>query len=216
MSERLRETVALCAAMPRTVEDLCDALGLRRAMAYRHVARGVELGVLERYAPLRGTPALIAANREGQRWSGSGLETARLSPGLVAHWISCSRAAIALEIEYPDRRVISETELRMEEAIAGKAIASAVVGEREDGRPRLHRPDLVVIGEGRPLAVEVELTPKAPARLERIVRGWRKARCVEGIRYYVASGRTRRGLERAIERSAAEERVELRDAGSLR
>ena len=88
-------------------------------MAYRHVARGVRLGILERYAPLRGVPALIAANREGQRWSGRGLELARLSPSLVAHWIACSRAALALETEFRGRRVISEAELRYEEAFSG-------------------------------------------------------------------------------------------------
>jgi hypothetical protein len=55
-------------------------------------------------------------------------------------------------------------------------VASAIVGELPDGRPMLHRPDLAVRDDGRTIAIEVELTPKAPRRLERLVRSWPRAR----------------------------------------
>lgn len=213
MNERLRETVALCAAMPRRIEDLAAAMGLRRAMAYRHVARGIELGVLQRYAPLRGEAGLILASREGHRWCGSGLEVVALNPALVVHWGACSRLALRLESEFPGARVISDAELRFEEALSGREIASAKVGEREDGSARLHRPDLVVVNGDRPLAIEVELSPKAPIRLQQIMGGWRKAGCVEGVRYYVSAGKTRRAVERAVRNAYAEERVELIELG---
>jgi hypothetical protein len=61
-------------------------------------------------------------------------------------------------------------ELRFAERDASKPIASAIVGELPDGRPMLHRPDLVVRDDDRTMAIEVELTPKAPRRLDRIVR----------------------------------------------
>lgn len=213
MYEKLEQTVALCAAMPRTVEHLQVALGLRRTAAYSHVARGVELGLLSREAPLRGEAALIVATREGQRWSGLGLEVARVGPALARHWLACSELWLSLRGEFPDARVISEAELRFEEALTGKAVASAEVGELPGGGVRLHRPDLVVANGGRPLAIEVELTPKAPRRLETIVRGWRRAACVEGVRYYVRPGKTARAVERAIRAVHAAGRVELHEIG---
>lgn len=42
------------------------------------------------------------------------------------------------------------------------------------------------------------------------MKAWRRTRWVEGVRYYVPSGATRRWVERAVERMNATERVELR------
>ncbi len=41
-------------------------------------------------------------------------------------------------------------------------IASAKVGDYPDGSPRLHSPDLAILNGERPIAIEVELTPKSP------------------------------------------------------
>jgi hypothetical protein len=97
----------------------------------------------------------------------------------------------------------------LEEALPGEPVASAKLGEGRAGRPRLHRPDLAVVGNGGPIAIEVELTPKAPGRLTQIVRAWRRARCVAEARYYAAPGKTRRAVERAVERAHARERVRV-------
>lgn len=213
MNEKLEQTVSLCAAMPRTIEDLGELLGVGRTATYRHVARGVEAGLLDRAAPLRGAPALIVATREGQRWSGRGLEMARITPALADHWRRCSEIALRLGAEFPGARILSAAELRFEEQLAGEALASAEIGRDTD---RIHRPDLVVLNGGRPLAVEVELTPKGAGRLEQIIRGWKRARCVEGVRYYVRPGQTRRAVERAIDRAVAESRVSLIEIGETR
>lgn len=69
----------------------------------------------------------------------------------------------------------------------------------------------------RPIAIEVELSPKAPRRLEQIIEAWAWAEHVERVIYLCAPGETMRGVERAIERTYAEERVaiaELRTDGS--
>ena len=53
---------------------------------------------------------------------------------------------------------------RYRSSSAGHPIASATLGTLPDGRPRLRRPDLVLIprsGDGLPVAIEVELTVKA-------------------------------------------------------
>jgi hypothetical protein len=107
-------------------------------------------------------------------------------------------------------------EVRFAELDARNPIASAVVGELPDGRPMLHRPDLVVRTEGRTMAIEVELTPKAPRRLRMIVRAWRRARHVDQILYLVPPGPTQRAVERAVAGTHAQQRVVVRELRSLR
>ena len=197
--------------LPRPVEHVRERFGRCRSETYRHLAAAIDAGLLERVAPLRGDPALIRATREGMRYAGLGLEVARVSPALARHWLCCSEIALRLEREVGAGSVISAAELRFEEGLAGKPIASAVLGERRSGQPHLHRPDLAIVAAERPVAVEVELTPKAPERLYRIVRAWRRASCVSEVRYYCAPGLTRRAVERAIDRSHARERVRIFD-----
>jgi hypothetical protein len=109
----------------------------------------------------------------------------------------------------------SERELRFAELEAPKPIASAIVGELPGGRPMLHRPDLVVRSDGETIAIEVELTPKAPRRLKQIVRSWRRARYVDQVLYRCPPGPTCRGVERAVERTHAEARVIVRELGRI-
>ena len=97
----------------------------------------------------------------------------------------------------------------------GRGNAPAAAGQLKDrrvadrpaaaasARPRVLEREAVAV------AVEVELRPKAPERLERIVRAWRRARWVGRVRYYAAAGPTTRGVARAIGRARAEQRVEL-------
>jgi hypothetical protein len=65
-------------------------------------------------------------------------------------------------------------------------------GEPEDAEMRR--------GPAGPIAVEVELTPKSPRRLEELIRAWRGAHLwVSDVRYYCRPGQTRRAVERAID-----------------
>ena len=57
-----------------------------------------------------------------------------------------------------------------------------------------------------PVAVEVELTVKAPRRLLEICLGWARCRCVAGT-LYLAAPEVQRPLARAIERAQAGERI---------
>ena len=59
---------------------------------------------------------------------------------------------------------------------------------------------------GLPVAVEVELTVKAPQRLAEICRAWARCRCVAGV-LYLGPPEVRRALERAIEQVDAGERI---------
>jgi hypothetical protein len=193
-----------------TLAHLRIRFELGRTVAYRRIAACTQAGLLERVETLRGQPTLIRATKRGIDFVGVPLPIAKVRPDLVGHWIACGDAALALEAEFGTEALVSEREIRLLERDAGRRVASAVVGERPEGPEILHRPDLAVRSDGHWLAVEVELTPKAPERLEAIVRGWRRARWLAGARYYVGPGVVRAEVERAVTRTHAEGRVELR------
>lgn len=192
-----------------TVDQVRERFDLGRTVAYRRVAACIEGGLLDRVYLLHGEPALLRATPRGLRYADLALPVARLGPELAGHWLACGWAAVRLSAG-EEAELLSEREIRAAERLERRTLASASVGQRPDGSPQLHRPDLVLLGAGEVVAIEVELTPKAPVRLEGIVRAWGRARCVDLVRYYAAPGTTMRGLERAIERAHARERVELR------
>jgi hypothetical protein len=193
-----------------------ERFGVCRSVAYALVARLVEAGLVERVATLPGDPTLLCATREGIAYAGLGLPVARVTPGAVDHWIRCADVALWAERRWGQGAVLSERELRFAEQFEREPIASAVVEEFADGRVRLHRPDLVVQDDGSTIVIEVELTPKAPRRLERIVRSWRRTRYVDQILYLCPPGPTQRAVERAVAATHAQERVQVVDLGRMR
>jgi hypothetical protein len=104
---------------------------------------------------------------------------------------------------YGVERVLSERELAFAEKLEGQKIASAEVGAPGAQRLGVHRPDLAVLAESGTIAIEVELSPKSPRRLEAILRGWSCAHWVSEVHYFCAPGQTRRAIERAIEKTGA-------------
>jgi hypothetical protein len=168
-------------------------------------------GLLSRHRPLSGQPSLYTVTRAGLRMSGlRGLDPCRVSSSNAHHLIECARVAATLEFCYPDHRVLGERELRRDERERATQLASARLGVAPDGRPLLHRPDLVLWPDGRsdglPVAVEIELTVKAPRRLVEICRAWARCRCVAGV-LYLAPPEVEQALGRAIARAQAGERI---------
>jgi hypothetical protein len=194
-----------------TLAHLRARFELGRTVAYRRIAACMAAGLLERVETLRGQPALIRATRRGLRFTGVHLRVAQVRPELVGHWIASGDVALLLETEFGPGAVLSEREIRALERDEARPVASTVVGESPDGSQILHRPDLAVRSDGHWVAVEIELTPKAPERLEAIVRAWRRARWLAGARYYAWPGAVATGVERAIARTHAGERVEVRE-----
>lgn len=194
------------------IEHVMAALGVGRTAAYRRVAFCVEAGLLQRLDLLRGMPSVLRATPTGLRYAGLGLPVAAISPGSVDHWLRCASTAFLLGSEFGADVILSERELRRLEEGERRPLVSAKVGELPSGAPRLHRPDLAVIAGERPIAVEVELTPKAPRRLEALIRAWRRADWIAEVRYYCEPGLTRRAVERAVERTHAQERVRVLEA----
>lgn len=212
----LRWTAGLGAV---TAEALAQHEGRTIPSARGRLLAAERAGLLYRRRPLAARPTLFAATRLGLRTSGlSGLEPCRVSVANAPHAIVCAEVAAALEQAYPDHRVMGERELRRDERAAGRQLASARLGLGPGGAPLLHRPDLVLWPESSPtalpVAIEVELTVKAPRRLLEICRAWARCRCVAGT-LYLTTPAVRRPLARAIERAQAGERIVLVALDSL-
>jgi hypothetical protein len=191
-----------------TAEALSVHLDSTVASARARLQAAVRAGLLTTHRPLAGAPSLYTATGAGLRCCGErGLDPCRVSPSGARHLIVCAQVAAGLERCYPDHDVLGERELRREERLHGGALASARLGEGRGGMPLLHRPDLVLAHKDElPVAVEVELTVKAPQRLEQICRGWARSSCVAGT-LYIAAPQVRAALERAIERALAGARI---------
>jgi hypothetical protein len=195
-----------------TIEHVMGAMGVGRTATYRRVAACVQRGLLERLDLLRSEPRLLRATRAGLRYAGLGLPLAVVSAGSADHWLRCASTAQLLGEEFDPTQILTERELVLAEQIEGRPIASAKIGELPGGSPQLHRPDLAVLTDEGPIAIEVELTPKAPRRLQGVIRAWRRASWVAEVRYYCAPGSTRRAVERAVAEMRAEERVRIFEA----
>jgi len=190
-----------------TVEDVMRATGVGRTMAYRRIARCAEAGLLERLAVLHCEPALIRATREGLRYAGLPFPVAEISPGSVTHWLRCAATAHALCEHFGAERVLTEREIAYAERMEGRPLASAEIGTLRNGERQLHRPDLAALTAEGMLAVEVELTPKSPSRLAKIMSAWRAARWVSKVSYVSPPGQTRRAVKRAVKTARADNKV---------
>ena len=198
-------------------EQVMERFAMGRSWAYARLGRLVLTGLLEQRALLYRRPGLYIATAEGLRWQGlQRLGVYRVGAGGFEHARQLAAVAVALVRGLPGWRVASERELRLEEADAGRLIASVEVGEPRGGRPALHRPDLALLSpQGRVVAVEIELSRKAPRRLAAICRGWARARHIDAV-YYLTAPAAVRGLDRAIAETRAQERITVLPLADVR
>jgi hypothetical protein len=192
-----------------TAEALALREGRTVASARATLAAAVRAGQLERHSPLAGEPSLYTVTRCGLRAvSLRELGPARVGPASARHMTVCAEAAALLERRYADCAVVGERALRELERRAGKPLASVELGYA--GASTVHRPDMLLLPpsfeRGLPVAVEVELTVKAPQRLARICRAWARSRHLEGV-LYLAPPDVERAVLRAVEAARAGERV---------
>jgi hypothetical protein len=194
------------------IGHVMEAMEAGRTVTYDRVASCVEAGLLERIELLRSEPGLLRATREGLRYAGLGLPVAVITPGAVNHWLRCASTAQHLAGGQPDAKIVTERQIVMAEQIEERPLASAQVGHLPNGNPKMHRADLLVGSDGRAVAVEVELTPKSPKRLQRIMFGWRMAECVDEVHYFCEPGQTRRAVERAVKNAGAQDKIAVAEA----
>lgn len=191
-------------------EHVMRRFQMGRSWAYSRLGLLVADGLLEQRTLLYRTPGLYIATSEGLRWCGlRRLGVYRVGPGGFEHATQVARIAGELHHVAPDAQVLSERDIRDHETATGDLLASARLGERSDGRPALHRPDLALArNDGQTVAIEVELSVKAPRRLAAICRAWARARHIDLI-CYVATPPARRALERVIGETRAADRIRV-------
>jgi hypothetical protein len=200
-------------------EHVMARFGMGRSWAYARLSRLVEDGLLEQKQLLHRQPGLYVATAEGLRWRGlQRLGVQRLSVGGFEHARQVASAAGALHADLPGWTQLSERELRVVESECGELVASARLGELPGGRPALHRPDLALISpQRRVLAVEVELSVKAPRRLQAICRAYARTRHISHV-YYLATRPAARAVSRAVVDTRAHDRITVlavEDAAAL-
>jgi hypothetical protein len=116
--------------------------------------------------------------RRGQRIASSDYSLWRPNPGALAHIAAVTDVRFWIAERHPQAHWVCERELSREARLTGTG------GQ--------HRPDGLVVLDGRELPVEVELSHKRPARRERIMREL-VARYGQAV-YFAAEG-PRQGLE---------------------
>jgi hypothetical protein len=200
-----------------TEEALAERTGSALISARARLAAAERDGLLRSARVLGGAAALYTATSAGLRVADArSLGACRVSASNAAHLATSAWVAAVLEHRYPDHTVRSERELRRDERESSAPLASARLSALQGARS--HRPDLVLWPPrttGLPVAIEVELTVKAPVRLEQICRAWARARCVAGV-VYIAAPDVELALERAIARARAAERVVVVPLAALR
>lgn len=215
--DRDRELVRLVSRHgAMTIEQAMRATSVGRTATYRRAAALIRAGLLERLDLLRSEPSLLHATREGLRYAKLAMPVAAVSPGTVDHWLRCVAVALDLGEVHGHDRVLTERDIVSRQILEDGALGKIRLGRSsQSGTQRFHRPDLIVESEDGLIAFEVELTPKAPARLADLLRAWRAAvgsgEFLE-VRYLCEPGQTRRLVERVAKKVRCEDYIQIDEA----
>lgn len=138
--------------------------------------------------------------------------------GLAWLWLAAQRGAFGAVVE-----VLSERQLRSRDGLPRRGGALVLPGAgpprhgvRLDGfgprgHERLHYPDLVLrTGDGRRIALELELTAKGLRRREKILSAYATARNVDSVIYLANRPAVARGISASITKLHLAARVQVR------
>jgi hypothetical protein len=139
-----------------TLPQLADLTGCSLHAAHWLRTRWERAGWARGRAMLVGEPVFVWLTRRGHGIAGIDYAVWRPHAGMLAHIAAVTDVRLDVMRRHPDGLWVSERELHRE-AAAGRG-----------GRQR-HRPDGLVVLDGREVAVEVELTLKRRARIEQIM-----------------------------------------------
>ena len=185
---------AQAAALLRTSEDA----------AGRRLHELTDAGYLIEEPVLARQPVASRSTRLGLDAIGSELRP--LSISLTNYWHDVGAAWLWLAADNgafgPTRDVVAERVMRSRDARGlDDPFGVRLGGLGRDGRERLHYPDLLTVApSGRRLAIELEITTKAPVERERILAGYAADPRVAKVLYVVYEPRVGLALSRSVSR----------------
>jgi hypothetical protein len=180
-------------------EHVGERFGISRCRTQVRLAQLVADGLLTHSRLLHARPGVYSATRKGLSWQNlSRFPLFQPTPGGFEHAWQMASAAVALARELPAWQLLADREIGLAQRERDHLIAWARV-ETIGSRAVHHRPDFALISPSRRVvAVEVELSAKAPRYLVRVCRAWTRARHVEHV-YYLATPRAAKAVRRAID-----------------
>src|SRR3954470_2930780 len=148
------------------LEPLGLAMGWGRRAVYSHVARLMRAGLVVRAFDRDGSVvAITAAGRRAVGADRGDVRAGAIHGSGLRHARAVSWVAALLTLR--EREWVSDLEARRRPEWLVPVVWT--------GRRAGHRPDLGIVVRGRRVAVEVELSLKAPRRLDAILRGYDEA-----------------------------------------
>jgi hypothetical protein len=139
-----------------TLPQLAQMMGCSEHAARWLRSRWERAGWAKGRALLVGEPVFVWLTRRGQTLAGVDYSVWRPNPGMLAHIAAVTDVRLHVLDRHPGADWVCERELHRE--LAGTP-----------GGRRRHRPDGLVVIDGREVAVEVELTLKRRGRIEQIM-----------------------------------------------
>ncbi|HWF36270.1 MAG TPA: hypothetical protein VG295_12910 [Solirubrobacteraceae bacterium] len=177
-------------------------------VAYRRLRALATGGLLSHEQVLHRQPGWYQITRTGLGMIGSDLPPPRRDLSCYRHdigvawvWLASSRGAFG-DVE----RMVSEREMRSRDGArlaaggGGTPFGVPLGGVGPRGRPRLHYPDLLLVGPGgERVAVELELSAKGGRRLETIIAGYGAEPGIAAVLYLT----DKPGIAREVRSAAA-------------
>jgi DNA-binding MarR family transcriptional regulator len=181
-----------------TVELLAMRFGVSEQRAGVRVRRLEQAGMLQRSHGGVGRAAVVALTRAGARRVGLRDRRVVRSDAQRGHELAIARLVArteARQLTAPLARLLTEREARDLRSGALRDLSIEVPGAPAGQRRRW--PDLILErDEGRPVAIEVELTLKGATRLARIIAAYQRSDIYAEARYLVCDARVARAVSR--------------------
>lgn len=219
MTDRDLELLAFVAAHRFVLASHVQTwLAADRAVAYRRLSGLVDVGLLSYRRIFHAQPGCYQVTNGGLAVIDSelprptiDLRTYRHDTDVVWLWLVAADRPAAAE-----GRVLAEREMRSHDQRRASddrdgSFGIPVGGYNRAGRPRVHFPDVLLVGaDGSRVAFELELSVKGRRRLEDILLGYAGEPRLERVMYVTDSRQVAAVLNDLVERMLLAERVEVR------
>ena len=203
-------------ALPGHVAAL---LGTSEAAARSRLARLVDAGYVRKDPLFYKQPAMYLIARAGLGVIGSALPTPRRDVHTYEHdagvgwlWIAARHGTFGRV-----REIVGERRMRSHDGArdrdshpTSEPLAVKLGGLGPGGRESLHYPDLLLrTADGRRVALELELSSKGRARLNKIMAGYAADPRIDGVVYLVPTASLARSVKAAARRAGIPELVHI-------